>query len=319
MTLALHGLCKRFAPDAPPVLDDVELELGDEGYVCIMGPSGCGKTTLLRIVAGLERADRGRVTFDGAAIDALPAERRPFRLLFQHGALFPHLSVADNVGFALALAGTKGEALRERVAALLELTGLSAALADRAPETLSGGERQRVALARALAGEPRVLLLDEPLTAIDRPQRAGLRERLRELQRAAKRLYVHVTHDPEEALALADRLVVMERGRVLAHGAPEALYRRPPDATTARLLGELTAVPGDPARSLRPERLRVANGTVRATGELRERILHGESVELVVAHADQMVRLRSTDARARLGDAIELWWDDEDVLPFAPR
>ncbi|HWB77577.1 MAG TPA: ABC transporter ATP-binding protein, partial [Nannocystaceae bacterium] len=301
------------------VLDDVELELGASGYVCIMGPSGCGKTTLLRIVAGLERADAGTVTFDGAAIDALPAERRPFRLLFQHGALFPHLSVADNVGFALSLAGTRGDALRSRVDELLVLCGLPLAIADRAPETLSGGERQRVALARALAGDPRVLLLDEPLTAIDRPQRAGLRDRLRALQRESGRLFVHVTHDPEEALALADRLVVMQLGRVLASGAPETLYRRPPDATTARLLGELTALPGDPERSLRPERLRVANGHVRAGGTCTERILHGDTIELVLAIGEQIVRLRSPDARASLGDDVELCWDDDDVLPFAAR
>jgi putrescine transport system ATP-binding protein len=317
MTLVLHGLVKRFAASAAPVLDRVELELGEAGYVCVMGPSGCGKTTMLRIVAGLERADLGEVRWRGAVIDALPAERRPFRLVFQHGALFPHMSVAENVGFAPALDGVRGEPLRARVDALLELCGLSASLGTRTPETLSGGERQRVALARALAGDPQVLLLDEPLTAIDRPQRAGLRERLRELQRESGRLFVHVTHDPAEALALADRLVVMHAGRVLASGAPEALYRRPPDATTARLLGELTAVPGDPSRSLRPERLRIDDTSARAHGELRERILHGESVELVVATGGQIVRLRTTDVRARLGDDISLCWDDEDVLPFA--
>ncbi|MBC8071924.1 MAG: TOBE domain-containing protein, partial [Deltaproteobacteria bacterium] len=124
-------------------------------------------------------------------------------------------------------------------------------------------------------------------------------------------------HDPAEALALADRLVVMHAGRVLASGAPEALYRRPPDATTARLLGELTAVPGDPSRSVRPERLRIVDAGARAHGELRERILHGESVELLVATGDQIARLRTTDVRARLGDDISLCWDDEDVLPFA--
>jgi len=314
MTLRTVGLCKRFDP-AIAVLQDVELDLAAGEYACIMGPSGCGKTTLLRIVAGLETQDAGRVLLDDRVLDGLPAEHRPVRMVFQQGALFPHMSVADNVGFALAIAGRPAAEIRAEVLALLDGVGLPASIGERAPETLSGGERQRVALARALAGDPPVLLLDEPLTAIDRPLRAELRERLHALQRESGRLFVHVTHDPTEALALADRLVVLDRGRVLAHGDPEALYRRPPDLVTARLLGELTAVPGADGW-LRPERLQIAtDGTrARARGRIRERILHGASVELVIDCGGKSCRLREIDARGSVGDDVGLWWSDDDVL-----
>ncbi len=315
MSLVVRGLRKRFAETE--VLHDVSLELEHGRYACIMGPSGCGKTTLLRIIAGLEVQDAGEVVLDGRSLDGVPPEHRPVRMVFQQGALFPHLDVAQNVGFALRIAGTTGKDLDTRVDELLDAVGLSAAMRSRAPDTLSGGERQRVALARALAGDPRVLLLDEPLTAIDRPLRAGLRERLRELQRASGRLFVHVTHDPAEALALADRLVVIDGGRVLADGDAELLYRRPPDLVTAKLLGEVTAVPvtnGEPRGWLRPERLRVAGDDARARGRVVERILHGTVVELVVDCAGTRCRLRGLDGRGSVGDEIGLSWNDDDVL-----
>jgi ABC-type Fe3+/spermidine/putrescine transport system ATPase subunit len=325
MSLVVRDLRKRFGE--LDVLRDVALELEHGRYACIMGPSGCGKTTLLRVIAGLEVQDSGEVVLDGRKLDGVAPEHRPVRMVFQQGALFPHLDVAENVGFALRIAGTSGKQLDARVDELLDAVGLDSSMRTRAPDTLSGGERQRVALARALAADPgaerrgmdpRVLLLDEPLTAIDRPLRAGLRERLRALQRESGRLFVHVTHDPAEALALADRLVVIDGGRVLADGDAELLYRRPPDLVTARLLGEVTAVPvanGEAVRGwLRPERLRMADGDARVRGRVVERILHGTVVELVVECSGARCRLRDLDGRGSVGDEIGLSWNDDDVL-----
>lgn len=316
MGLSIRGITKRHGGTA--ALRGIDLELPAAGYVCIMGPSGCGKTTLLRILAGLVAADGGSIAWDGRVLDDVPAERRPLRLVFQHGALFPHLDVGANVGFALALAGLRSEALAREVTRLLALVELPAAFAGRTIEGLSGGERQRVALARALAGDPAVLMLDEPLTAIDRPQRAGLRDRLRSLQRERGGLFVHVTHDPAEALALADHLVVLDRGVVLAQGDPEALYTRPPDAATARLLGGLSAVPGSETRSLRCERLRIAEVQPRAHGRVVSRAVLGELAEIVVVVGSQRVSLHAPlEVRAAVDDTVGLRWEDDDELPFA--
>ena len=253
-SLELQGLHRSF-PGGVVALQGVSLSLPLQGYACVMGASGCGKTTLLRVVAGLEAPDRGEVVLAGQRITGLPAERRPVHTLFQGYALFPHLSAWENVAFAPRLAGLRGAGLDERVRALLADVGLAAGLHERRPAELAGGERQRVARARALAGQPAMVLLDEPLAALDRPLRAGLRQLLKATQRRREIGFLHVTHEPEEALALADHLVLMDHGTVLAQGAPAQLYSRPPDLASARLLGDLTPVPGRPGRWLRPERL----------------------------------------------------------------
>ncbi|MFZ6185648.1 ABC transporter ATP-binding protein [Nannocystis pusilla] len=254
MTLSLRALTKAYAGRL--ALADVGVELPAGAYTCLMGASGSGKTTLLRIVAGLERQDRGSVLLDGRPLDGLPAERRPVHTLFQDYALFPHLSAADNVAFAPRLLGVRGPELAARVRALLADVGLDMSFETRKPAAMSGGEQQRLALARALAGEPRWLLLDEPLAALDRPLRAGLRRLLRDVTRRRGLGCLHVTHDPEEALALADRLLVFGGGRLLAAGAPAELYAAPPSLTVARLLGEVTPEPGGDGW-LRPEHLRL--------------------------------------------------------------
>lgn len=317
MSLVVRALDKRHGDTV--ALASVDLDLPASGYVCVMGPSGCGKTTLLRVLAGLERADAGTITWAGRSLDGVLAEQRPLRMVFQHGALFSHLDVGRNVGFALELAGLAGDALDKRVTELLAWVELPAAHARRSTIDLSGGERQRVALARALADDPAVVLLDEPLTAIDRPQRAGLRRRLRELQRARGSLFVHVTHDPEEALALADHLVVLDRGRVVAHGEPEPLYSRPPNASVARLLGATTEVPGDPTKSLRCERLVVTDSGGRVRGTITQRTRIGDMVELAIDVGTQRVHAHATTAPPTISerDEVGLVWDDADVLPFA--
>jgi thiamine transport system ATP-binding protein len=220
--------------DGVPAVVDVDLELPDGQVLAVLGPSGCGKSTLLRAVAGLEPLAAGSVSWDGADLAGVPTHRRGFALLFQDGQLFPHLTVARNVGYSLRLRRAPGASTR--VAELLELVGLGG-YGDRLPATLSGGERQRVALARALAADPRLLLLDEPLSALD----AGLRERLaadlRTILREAGTTALMVTHDHEEAFTVADRMAVMRSGRVVQEGPIAEVWREPADAQTALFLG----------------------------------------------------------------------------------
>ena len=228
---------------------DVSLELPRGEVLAVLGPSGCGKSTLLRAVAGLERPDEGRVLFDGRDVTRVPTHRRDFALMFQDGQLFPHLSVAQNVAYPLKVRRRPGSERDHRVAELLELVGLPG-YADRAPDTLSGGERQRVALARALAVRPRLLLLDEPLSALDRNLRERLAVDLHDILRAERTTALLVTHDHDEAFAVADRMAVMRAGRVVQSGTLEEVWRNPADAETARVLGYAAVVTGDAATRL---------------------------------------------------------------------
>jgi thiamine transport system ATP-binding protein len=229
-----------------PALDDVSLELPDGHVLAVLGPSGSGKSTLLRAVAGLEPA-AGTIAWDGRSLDGVPTHKRGFALMFQDGQLFEHLTVARNVEYALRLRRVPRR--RERVADLLALVGLSG-YGDRMPGTLSGGERQRVALARALAVEPRLLLLDEPLSALD----TGLRERLAgdlsRILRESGTTALLVTHDQEEAFAVADRLAVLRGGRLVQEGPPAAVWAAPADPETALFLGYARVLEGEAARRL---------------------------------------------------------------------
>ena len=235
------------AYDGAPAVVDVTLELPDGGVLAVLGPSGCGKSTLLRAVAGLEPPTSGRVRWDGRYLAGVPTHKRGFALMFQDGQLFNHLTVARNVGYALRLRRLPGA--RARVAELLSAVGLEG-YDDRLPTTLSGGERQRVALARSLAVQPRLLLLDEPLSALD----AGLRERLagdlREVLQAAGTTALMVTHDHEEAFTVADRLAVMRAGRLVQTGPIGEVWRAPADPETALFLGYARVLTGPAARLL---------------------------------------------------------------------
>ncbi|MBC9732903.1 ABC transporter ATP-binding protein [Nocardioides marmotae] len=226
--------------DGVPAVRDVSLDLPDGQVLAVLGPSGCGKSTLLRAVAGLEPAT-GSIAWDGTDLARTPTHKRGFALMFQDGQLFGHLTVARNVGYALRLRRAPGAAAR--VEELLALVGLEG-YADRLPATLSGGERQRVALARSLAVQPRLLLLDEPLSALD----AGLRERLavdlRRILREAGTTALMVTHDHEEAFTVADRLAVMRGGRVVQQGAIDEVWRSPADRETALFLGYARVLEG---------------------------------------------------------------------------
>ncbi len=206
--------------------------------ICLLGPSGCGKSTLLRIIAGLADADAGVVEIAGQDVTAMPANRRPTAMVFQSHALWNHMTVERNVSFGLRVRGLPRDEIARRVAAALELVGLSR-FARRRPAELSGGQAQRVALARCLVVEPKLLLMDEPFSALDAHLRANLREELKALQRRLKLTVIFVTHDQEEAMELADRIVVMDSGRIEQIGPPDELYLEPRSLTVARFIGQM--------------------------------------------------------------------------------
>jgi len=232
---------------ATEAVRDADLAVAPGEVLAVLGPSGCGKSTLLRAVAGLEPVSAGRIVFGGADLAGVPTHKRGFALMFQDGQLFDHLTVGGNVAYPLRLRRRPRAAVADRVGELLKLVGLEG-YAEREPATLSGGERQRVALARALAVSPRLLLLDEPLSALD----AGLRERLagdlRRIVLETGLTAVFVTHDHEEAFAVADTLAVMRAGRVVQHGPIAEVWQRPADPETAVFLGYARVLAGEPAR-----------------------------------------------------------------------
>jgi len=239
--LEIRGLGKRFGPIE--ALADVDLAIGRGEFVCLLGPSGCGKTTLLRIIAGFERADRGHLLLEGVDINELPPHKRGFGMVFQSLALFPHMTVAENIGYGMKLRGDPIAKRRRRVEELLEVVQLPA-IADRPVAALSGGQRQRVAIARALAVPPQLFLLDEPLSALDAQLRDSMQIELRQLQQRFGVTTVVVTHDQTEAMMLADRLVVMKQGRVQQCDTPTEVYQRPSNAFVAEFLGAANLLPG---------------------------------------------------------------------------
>lgn len=224
-----------------PVVDSVSLSVAPGEILALLGPSGCGKSTLLRAIAGLEPDIDGAVRWAGVDVTDVAVHQRDFGMMFQGHSLFPHKSVADNVGFGPRLRGRSPDEVRARVAELLDQVGL-AGFGSRSVNDLSGGEAQRVALARALAPSPRLLLLDEPLASLDRPRREDLIEDLAGLRQRMSVTAIHVTHDRDEAFALADRLAVMRDGRLVATGTPEQLWKQPPSAWVARFLGHPNVV-----------------------------------------------------------------------------
>jgi spermidine/putrescine transport system ATP-binding protein len=239
-SVELHGVTKRFGDVV--AVDNLDLELARGEFFTLLGPSGCGKTTTLRMIAGFERPTEGRIEIEGEDVAGLPAYRRPTNTVFQSYALFPHLDVEANVGFGLRRKRLGKQEIAERVAAELRRVGL-AGHAKRRPAQLSGGMQQRVALARALVNLPKVLLLDEPLGALDLKLRKGLQVELKRIQREVGITFVYVTHDQEEALTMSDRIAIMDRGRVEQVGTPEDVYERPATTFVAGFIGVSNLMP----------------------------------------------------------------------------
>ena len=240
-SVSLRDLTRAFG--ASKALDGMSLEIAPGELVALLGPSGCGKTTALRIVAGFETADTGEVLVDGRDVSGVPAAKRDMGMVFQSYSLFPNRSALDNVGFGLRMRKANATVRRQKAGELLEMVGLSAQ-AGQFPHQLSGGQQQRVALARALAIEPRVLLLDEPLSALDAKVRLQLREQIRTLQQRLGTTTLFVTHDQEEALSMADRVGVMRAGKLEQVAAPDELYDRPATAFVAEFVGTMNRLPG---------------------------------------------------------------------------
>jgi ABC-type Fe3+/spermidine/putrescine transport system ATPase subunit len=224
-------------------VDRFNADIADGEFITLLGPSGCGKTTTLRMVAGLVAPTAGQIRFDGQTVNTVPTDKRNIGLAFQSHALFPHLSVARNIAFGLEVKGRPKTEVRERVAEMLDLIELSA-YADRLPAQLSGGQQQRVALARMLATDPRVLLFDEPLSALDRNLRDTLKYSILDLQRRTRKTAIYVTHDQSEAFAISDRIFVMNEGRVEQAGTQLDIYLRPRTEFVASFVGDNNAIPG---------------------------------------------------------------------------
>jgi ABC-type Fe3+/spermidine/putrescine transport system ATPase subunit len=241
MLLEVSSVSKSFS--GTPVLSDISFHADQGEIVCLLGPSGCGKTTLLRIVAGLETADSGQVLFDGRSLDEVAVHQRDFGLMFQDYALFPHRDVAANVAFGLRMQTLPRQEVEARTSEMLALVGLSG-YGHRRVYELSGGEQQRVALARSLAPDPRLLMLDEPLGSLDRALREELMNELRAILKRVGVTAIYVTHDQQEAFAVADRVIIMDRGRIVQQGTPQAVYCQPASSWVARFLGLTNLLPG---------------------------------------------------------------------------
>ena len=250
----VRGISKRYGTAA--ALDNVSISFADGEFFGLLGPSGSGKTTLLRAIAGFVVPDEGAIDFDGERVESVPVHKRGIGMVFQSYALFPHMTVNDNVAFGLEVRGADKEKTRKRVADMLALVRL-ADLGERKPRQLSGGQQQRVALARALITEPKVLLLDEPLGALDRRLRQEMQVELKEIQRKTGITAIFVTHDQEEALTLSDRIGIISEGRITQIGAPQEVYERPVSVFAAQFLGDANVLRGSPAK----DGLTLAGGT----------------------------------------------------------
>ncbi|WP_083451491.1 ABC transporter ATP-binding protein [Leucobacter celer] len=358
--LTISGVRKTFVtPEKTFVnaIDDVSFTIEQGEFFVMLGPSGCGKTTLLRGIAGLETLDGGEIRLGSTRIDQLAPHARPVNTVFQSYALFPHLTIAENIAFGLEMERRSKQQVKARVTEMLELVQLQN-MANRKPAQLSGGQQQRVALARALAKEPEVLLLDEPLAALDLKLRRGMQSELKRLQRTTGITFVFVTHDQEEALSMGDRIAVFNQGRPEQIGTPEDIYERPTSRFVADFIGETNFVDapvvrsgeganehlvatlpgGDPVRlpktvptpdgtvtlTIRPERIHLSPGGERfASGRITKLVYMGTDLRCTVRlanGAELAVRVPPPfDAGIRPDAEVSLYTETEALRPLAPE
>ncbi|HAT11799.1 MAG TPA: Fe3+/spermidine/putrescine ABC transporter ATP-binding protein [Planctomycetes bacterium] len=340
LDLAIRAIDKAFG--SVQVLRGLSLDIPDGQFVTLLGPSGCGKTTLLRIIAGFEAPDRGTVTLGAVDLLALPAHKRPVNTVFQSYALFPHLRCEDNVAFGLRSRRIPEAELRPRVREAMETMRITE-FARRYPHELSGGQRQRVALARALVNEPEVLLLDEPMSALDAKLRHEVQGELKRIQRKYQITFILVTHDQDEAIAVSDRILIMQDGGIAQDGTPEQVYERPVSRFVAEFMGSANLLParcaGTPVAvcgfgelhlpapatwseghlAIRPEDIEVrqaqpaVNGVA---GRISERLFRGDHWELLVTLGDSSTLRITTepDQHHSEGEAVWLELPPDDLL-----
>jgi spermidine/putrescine transport system ATP-binding protein len=295
--LTLTGITKRFA--SQEVLTDFNLSIQDGEFFTLLGPSGCGKTTVLRLIAGFEQPDQGTILLHGENIVALPAERRPVNTVFQSYALFPHMSVFDNVAFGLKMAGVDKQETAIRVAEALSIVQLSE-FSTRKPHQLSGGQKQRVAIARAVVNRPKLLLLDESLSALDHKLRQQMQLELKQLQRKLGITFIYVTHDQEEALSMSDRLLVMDNGQVQQVGTPREIYEAPCNLFVAKFIGEINVFDAEILHELGEWHYRARINGVEREIRSQQRFEIGERAHVMLRPEDLRIDCR-TDVTERKG------------------
>lgn len=353
--LTLNSLKKSYG--GIKAVDGIDLKVGAGEFFTLLGPSGCGKSTLLRLIAGFEMATGGAIFFDDDLMTNVPAFKRNIGMVFQNYALFPHMTIAENVGFPLEVRNTPAADIAKkakRAMEIVQLTGFDA----RYPSELSGGQQQRVALARAIVFEPRLLLMDEPLGALDRNLRDHMKSEIKRIQRSLGVTVIYVTHDQDEALAMSNRIAVMRGGRFVQVSDPVSLYRRPSDAFVAKFVGESNLLSGRIERAsaesaaatirldsgasleaaapefavdkqvhvlLRPEKLRMrkrANSTgCTLPGKVVDAVFLGESTAYTVDASGETILIRYQDREApdfAVGQDVDVEWSSEDALVF-PR
>ncbi len=318
----LSGVTKRFG--SVTAVDRLDLEVRHGEFLSLLGPSGCGKTTTLRLIAGFERPDEGEIRIEGADVARLPAYRRPVNTVFQSYALFPHLTVLDNVSYGLKQRGVPRAERRTRANELLELVHLPT-VGNRKPKELSGGQQQRVALARALVLQPKVLLLDEPLGALDLRVRKELQIELKRIQESVGITFVYVTHDQEEALAMSDRVVVMHAGRIEQLGPPQEIYDAPATRFVAQFIGETNFIDTrNGTVAIRPERVQLSRNGDGLAAELVTTMVVGPAVQAVVRLDDgqevlvreQRVGKGSEVETLAAGERVIVGWSEDEALPL---
>ncbi len=279
IAVELRNIVKRFSEFA--AVDDVSLAVREGEFFSLLGPSGCGKTTTLRMIAGFEIPDAGEIYIGGELQGYLPANRRPVNTVFQNYALFPHMTVYQNVAFGLEMRGVDRHETRRRVMESLDLVHLPG-LENRRPSQLSGGQQQRVALARALVNRPKVLLLDEPLGALDLKLRKAMQLELKNLQTQVGITFIYVTHDQEEALTMSDRIAVMSKGKVLQVGQPQDIYEKPNTLFVADFIGETNLLPGKVHQNGSGVKIVLGDGAFATAGWAEDGLASGENAVLSI-------------------------------------
>jgi spermidine/putrescine transport system ATP-binding protein len=334
--LSIRNLAKSFGGN--PVLQDISLEVAEGEFLTILGESGSGKTTLLRLIAGFEHANSGEIWMGGDRLDPLPPYRRRVNTVFQHYALFPHLTVEENVGYGLKVARLPKVEIASRVEQVLAMVKMIE-YANAKPSKISGGQQQRVALARALVNRPRLLLLDEPLSALDANLRRQMQVELKSLQREVGISFIFVTHDQEEAMVMSDRIALLRSGALEQIGSPREIYSRPATAYVAQFIGHTNLLRGEVKDgiahchslawrtglrdgpglfSLRPENIHLASGTqgaVHCSGKLVQQAFHGATELLRIQCADGLLLTMRTSSQRNWRDDLELEFSPADAVP----